>query len=57
MIKEQALVLFALLISSPGFADEQKLIERLDLSTTAFSELMQSKDSSIPKEMLQKSEA
>ena len=52
-----SLVLLGVVFCAPAFAVDQKLVERLDLSTTAFSELMQSSDSSIPKDMLQKSEA
>ncbi len=57
MKKITGFVLFALMVSAPCFAVAEKLIERLDLSATAFRELMESADSSIPRDFLQKSEA
>lgn len=47
----------AILLTAPCYGLDQKLVERLDLSTTAFSELMQSADAKIPKNLLMKSEA
>ena len=59
MKKFAALALFSILIflAVPSFAIDEKLIERLELSGTAFRELMQANDQSIPYDLLKNCEA
>lgn len=59
MRKVTALLIFFILIflAPSSFAVSQTLIERLDLSTTAFKQLMAAGDSEIPQDMLKNCEA
>lgn len=57
MKKIPILTLVLVLIAAPCFAIDQKLVDRLDLCTAAFHDLMNSSDSGVPRDFLRKSEA